>query len=150
MGDGGRANSFTMGGAKGDDVRFSCSWVFGAPTSGPTAISTGGYSSGVSYGAPGFIGTPIRFQHCRFWRNGASYPGLQSWDLTFSNNASPDMSLGGTSQTVLPVACDAGMMTCSAQFTFQSTQTTDHLATGDNFWIDVPVAIAAGGEVGSS
>jgi len=141
-----KANSFTIGGSKGEDVRFSATFMLydsSNGSSGPTLITT---PPDASY--PYFAGTPIRFQACTFQKKasgdlaalqagtGNDLDGIVQWNISFTNNVSADMSMKGNSagtypyQSPLPIDCNAGRMQATASFTFQANS-TQHIAVGD-------------------
>ena len=119
--------SFTIGGSKGDDVRFNAQYMIydpsGVGTYGPSALAAAPITT-----PPGFTGSPVRFQACSFYKYPSggetwnAWDGILSWDLTFSNNMTPDLSMVGVGpQSPLPIDCNAGMMTCSLRITQQAS-----------------------------
>ena len=128
-----KGNSFSISGAKGEDVRFNCNFMlFSAAGTVPSVTTTPPDNT-----YPYFQGSPIRFQSLSFTKNGSAMDGLLSFNVNFSNNCSPDMSMVGAGpQSVLPVDINAGVATMSAQFVFQANAST-HLANGDVITISI-------------
>jgi hypothetical protein len=128
---GAKANSFSLSGSKGDDVRFNASYLlFGDEPTVSTSVPDGTY--------PPFLGSPIRFQALSFKKNGSFMDGVLSFNISFSNNLTDDRSMVGEGpQSNLPVDANAGVQTCSAMFSFQANS-TQHIASGDvlEVWID--------------
>lgn len=126
-----KGNSWSLSGAKGDDVRFNCNFMLYSTNGTVPSVSTTPPDNTYPY----FQGTPIRFQSLSFNKNGVALDGVMNFSVNFSNNMTPDLSMVGTGpQSVLPVDCNAGTATGSAQFTFQANSTA-HLANGDDIEI---------------
>lgn len=143
-----KGNSWSIGGAKGDDVRFSASYMmydavgYGSPSSGlPTLIT-----SPLDGSYPYFQGQPIRFQSLCFQKGTseagkAAFDGVLSFNISYSNNMSADLSMKGLCpQSPLPIDVNAGQMTANATFTLQANS-TQHIAQGD--YIEVRVTQGA-------
>lgn len=128
-----KANSFSISGAKGGDVNFNANFMlYSADGTVPSVTTT---APDASY--PYFQGTPIRFQSLSFTKNGSALDGVVSFNINFSNNMSPDMSMVGVGpQSVLPIDCNAGVMTCNASFVFQANSTS-HISPGDELAVTV-------------
>jgi hypothetical protein len=134
-----KPGAFTLSGAKGDGVNMSASYAcyVGNGDALPLAISA----------APGaytpFGGAPIRFQACDF-ETGVAYTTcldhVVSWNLSFSNNLTPDMSmLCGPGQQVYPIDVNAGMQTASLRVVFNADVNVpnNHLNDGDSFAVNI-------------
>ena len=107
-----KADSFTIGTSKGDDIRFTARFC--------------GTQLQLLSADPGFGGWDtsalLRFPSLKFLNqsNGDfSAYDQKIWrlDLSFSNNHNPDLSLDGT---MFPVACNAGMQTAGFQIMVQA------------------------------
>jgi hypothetical protein len=103
---GAKADSFTIGSSKGDDIRFNTRFC----GSGITAIG-----SPPTY--PGWdTSNLLRFNAVTF--SGAMANKVWSFDLSFSNNCSPNLPLDGTQY---PSEWNAGMMTAGLRLVLQGS-----------------------------
>lgn len=130
-----KANSFSISGSKGDDVRFNANYLLYdsvTPGAQPTVTTT---PPDATYTA--FAGNPIRFQSLSFNKEGSPMDGVLSFNISFSNNSTDDRSMVGAGpQNELPVDVNAGMQTCSFQMVFQGNDTA-HIATGNDLEVIV-------------
>lgn len=126
-----KANSFNIRGAKGEDVGISMQLMCYKPVASTiTSITTAPTTHN------GWTGAPVRFQSLIFKKNGTAFDGVVSFNLTYSNGLTPDMSMGGAAQQVYPIDCNAGLPTCALQLVFHANNVA-HLAEGDSFEIDI-------------
>jgi hypothetical protein len=130
-----KGNSFTISGAKGDQVRFSANYMlFGVPTA---------ISAPFDNTYPYFQGEPINFKSLCFKKNGVALDGVLNFSVTYSNSSTPDMSMSGICpQSVLPVDVNAGIARGSAQFAFQANAVA-HISTGDDIEIQIDSGVIA-------
>ena len=104
---GARADSFMIGCSKGDSIRMSCRFV-GNGLSGVSSIPTPGLWTGFA------AGKTYRFNKVLMDPAGPSYGAgslsntVWRFDLSYSNNHTPNLSLDGTQY---PTAMNAGMQT---------------------------------------
>lgn len=125
-----KCNSFNIRGAKGEDVAISMQLMCYKPYSdpAPSSITTAPFSHN------GWAGAPVRFQSLTFLKNGVAFDGVVSFNLTYSNGLTPDMSMSGQAQQVYPIDCNASSPTCSLQLVFHANS-VGHIAEGDSFTI---------------
>lgn len=127
--------SFTISGSKNASVQLSANFMAYATA---TQIAASGVAeiSSAPASAACFSGNPITYANCSFFKNGSSLGGVYSWDITFNNNMTPDLSMEtSTGQSQYPVDVNAGLPTASLRVVFQSDHTTAALAAGDTFGV---------------
>lgn len=126
--------SFTISGSKNASVQFSANFMAYAAAS---EISSGvAEISSAPASAACFSGNPITYANCSFFKNGSSLAGVYSWDITFNNNMTPDLSMEtSTGQSQYPVDVNAGLPTASLRVVFQADHTSAKFTAGDTFGV---------------
>lgn len=130
--------TFTLSGGKNQEVQMSATYACYVPegASNPAKRLT----PVAAYNA--FQGAPVSFT-AQSYTTGPAYDvpldGVVSWQVTFSNNITPDMSMvSGTGQQLYPVDVNASMMSAAFNITANARPDGgDLLATGDSFKVSI-------------
>lgn len=139
-----KAHSFTISGSKGQRVGFSSVFMLYQPDANTPPVEI---SSPLDGSYTPISGAPINYRFLNFARgDGSGLDGVVSFEMTMSNNMTPDPSMqAGTgdptgSQALLPVDCNAGVMTARLRVRFQANA-VNHINDGDGFQVRVKTSL---------